>query len=288
LPLDDGTRSALLIPKTEDGRVIFSIPWLGRLLVGTTDQEVARGQEMLVSRKEAEYLLRHLNRYTARTYRVEEIVSAFAGVRPLVRSKHAHETKNLIREHEVEVDGRSGLISILGGKWTTYRAMAEDTIDAVQDVLGVGRQATSTRHHRLAGAQGYTPDHWKLLASEHGLAETAARHLSEKFGGEAFAVLAIIDENPELKLPLVSGASPIRAEVVYCARHEMAVTIEDVLARRIGLQFFSWELAMEAAPVVAQLLARELGWTEQHKQQAIYEYVSKIERSLEAIGLRRD
>ena len=158
----------------------------------------------------------------------------------------------------------------------------------VQDVLGVGLQATSTRHHRLAGAQGYTPDQWKLLASEHGLAETAARHLSEKFGGEAFAVLAIIDENPELKLPLVSGASPIRAEVVYCARREMAVTIEDVLARRIGLQFFSWKLAMEAAPVVAQLVARETGWTEQQKQQAIHEYVSKIERSLEVIGLRRD
>lgn len=288
LPLDDGVRSALLIPKTEDGRVIFAIPWLGRLLVGTTDEEVALGQEMLVSREEAEYLLRHLNRHTARTYRLEEIVSAFAGVRPLVRSKHAHETKNLIREHEVEVDNGSGLISILGGKWTTYRAMAEDTINAVQDMLGVGRQATSTRHHRLAGAQGYTPDQWKLLASEHGLAETAARHLSEKFGGEAFAMLAIIDENPELKLPLVSGASPIRAEVVYCARHEMAVTIEDVLARRIGLQFFGWKMAMEAAPVVAQLLARELGWTEQQTQQAIHEYISKIERSLEAIGLRKD
>ena len=157
-----------------------------------------------------------------------------------------------------------------------------------EDVLSVGRQATSTRHHRLAGAQGYTPDQWKLLASKYGLAETAARHLSEKFGGEAFAVLAIIDENPELKLPLVSGASPIRAEVVYCARREMAVTIEDVLARRIGLQFFSWKLAMEAAPAVAQLVARETGWTEQQKQQAIHEYVSKIERSLEAIGLRRD
>src|SRR5207302_10170514 len=128
------------IPKAADGRVIVAMPWCGGLLVGTTDQEVARGQEMLVSREEAEYLLRHLNRYTTRTYRVEEIVSAFAGVRPLVRSKHAHETTNLIREHEVEVDNSSGLISILGGKWTTYRAMAEDTINAVQDVLSVGLQ----------------------------------------------------------------------------------------------------------------------------------------------------
>lgn len=287
LPLDDGVRSALLIPRTEDGRVIFAIPWLGRLLVGTTDQEITQDQEMVVTREEAEYLLRHLNRYTARPYQIEEIVSAFAGVRPLVRSKQAHATRDLIREHEVEIDEGSGLVSILGGKWTTYRAMAEDTIDAVEDVLGVRRTQASTRHHRLSGSEGYTSDQWKALASQHGLAEATARHLSEKFGNEAFTVAAIAD-NPELKMLLISGAPWIQAEVVYCARHEMAVTIEDVLARRIGLQFFSWKMAIEAAPVVAQHLARELGWTEQQKQQAIHDYIDKIEHALEAIGLRRN
>jgi glycerol-3-phosphate dehydrogenase len=288
LPLDDGVRSALLIPRTEDGRVIFAIPWLGRLLVGTTDQEVTQDQEMVATREEAEYLLRHLNRYTARPYQIEEIVSAFAGVRPLVRSKQAHATRDLIREHEVEIDEGSGLVSILGGKWTTYRAMAEDTIDAVEDVLGVSRTPTSTRRHQLAGAKGYTPEQWKALASQHGLGEATARHLSEKFGDEAFMVVAITKENPELKLPLISGAPWIQAEAVYCARHEMAVTVEDVLARRIGLQFFSWKMAIEAAPVVAQHLARELGWTEQQKQQAIHDYIDKIEHALEAIGLSRN
>jgi glycerol-3-phosphate dehydrogenase len=288
LPLDDGVRSALLIPRTEDGRVIFAIPWLGRLLVGTTDHEVTRDQEMLVTRDDAEYLLRHLNRYMAHPYQLEEIVSAFAGMRPLVRSKHAHETKNLIREHEVEVDEGSGLVSILGGKWTTYRAMAEDTINAVQDVLGVSRTPSSTRHRHLAGAETYTPEQWKALASEHGLTEATARHLFEKFGSEAFAVVAIATDNPKLKLPLIFGAPAIEAEVVYCARHEMAVTIEDVLARRTGLQYFSWKLAIEAAPVVAQHLARELGWSEQQKKQAIHDYIGKLEKSLEAIGLRRN
>lgn len=288
LPLDDGVRSALLIPRTEDGRVIFAIPWLGRLLVGTTDQEVTQDQEMVVTREEAEYLLRHLNRYTARPYQIEEIVSAFAGVRPLVRSNQAHATRDLIREHEVEVDQSSGLVSILGGKWTTYRAMAEDTIDAVEDVLGVRRTQPSTRHHHLSGSEGYTSDQWKALASQHDLAEATARHLSDKFGSEAFAVAAIAKESQELKLPLISGAPWIQAEVVYCARHEMAVTVEDVLARRIGLQFFSWRMAIEAAPVVARHLARELGWTEQQKQPAIHGYVGKIEHSLEAIGLRRN
>ena len=287
LPLDDGVRSGLLIPRTEDGRVIFAIPWLGRLLVGTTDHEVTRDQELLVTRDEAEYLLRHLNRYMARPYQIEEIVSAFAGVRPLVRAKHAHETKNLIREHEVEVDEGSSLVSILGGKWTTYRAMAEDTINAVQDVLGVSRTPGFTRRHRLAGGEAYTPGQWKVLASEHNLTEATARHLSEKFGSEAFAVVAIAAENPELKQPLISGAPAIQAEIVYCARHEMAVTIEDVLARRTGLQFFSWKLAVEAAPVVAEHMARELGWSEHQKQQAIHDYIGKIEKSLDAIGLRR-
>jgi glycerol-3-phosphate dehydrogenase len=166
--------------------------------------------------------------------------------------------------------------------------MAEDTIDAVQDVLGVTRTPASTRRHCLAGSEGYTPDQWQAPASKYGLAEATARHLSQKFGSEALAVVAIAEDNPELKMLLISGAPWIQAEVVYCARHEMAVTIEDVLTRRIGLQFFSWKLAIEAAPLVAQHLARELGWTEQQKQQAIHDYIGKIEHSLEAIGLRRN
>ncbi len=98
-------------------------------------------------------------------------------------------------------------------------------------------------------------------------------------------MLALAEENPELKSPLAAGAAPIQAEVVYCARQEMAVTIEDVLARRIGLQLFSWKLAIQAAPVVAKHLARELGWPDDQKDQAIRDYVGKMERHLQAIGL---
>jgi glycerol-3-phosphate dehydrogenase len=287
LPLAGDVTSALLIPKTDDSRVMFAIPWLGRLLVGTTDEEVSPDQELTVTRGEAEYLLRHLNRYSSIQYSKEDIVGAFSGVRPLVRAKHAQQTRQLIRQHEVQVDARSGLVSILGGKWTTYRAMAEDTIDVVQKQLGRGIPC-GTRHHRLAGADGYNPDHWRSLLSEYRLTEATAKHLSEKFGTEASAVLAIADEDPELKLPLVASAPAIQAEIVYCARQEMAVTVEDLLARRIGLQFFSWTLAKEAAPVVATHLARELGWSEGEKSQALQNYVSKIERLLEAIGLRPD
>jgi glycerol-3-phosphate dehydrogenase len=287
LPLVGDVTSALLIPKTEDGRVIFAIPWLGRLLVGTTDEEVAPGLDLTVTREEVEYLLRHLNRYSTLQYTVNDVVSAFSGVRPLVRSTHSRKTRKLIRAHEVEVDGSSGLVSILGGKWTTYRAMAEDAIDAVQKQIG-GTTAVQTSSFRLAGADGYSPDQWRLLASLYGLSETTAKHLSEKFGIEAEAVLALGKENSELKSPVVHGAAPIQAEIVHCARTEMAVTIEDVLARRIGLQGFSWKLAMQAAPVVGHHLARELGWTADQKSGAVEDYVSKIDRHCRALGLQMD
>ncbi len=286
LPLAAGVTRALLIPETEDGRVIFAIPWLGRLLVGTTDDEIAGDQELSVNRAEAEYLLRHLNRYSARAYTLKDVVGAFCGVRPLVRAKQAQQTKNLIREHEVEIDRASGLVSILGGKWTIYRAMAEDTIDVVQTQLGVAHTPSPTRQHRLAGGSGYVADYWKSLVAEWGLTEATAKHLSQKYGTEAPAVLAIAQERRDLTLPVVPSAAPIQAEVVYAARREMAVTLEDVLARRTGLQYFSWQLAIEAAPVAADHLARELGWTDQQKENAIQEYVGKMERRSQDIGMQ--
>src|SRR5215470_1806652 len=282
-PLVGDMTNALLIPRTEDGRVLFAIPWLGRLLVGTTDVEVAAGEDIGVTRDEVDYLLRHLNRYSSLQYTVDDVVSVFSGVRPLVRAKGSRETKNLIRAHEVEVDKHSGLISILGGKWTTYRAMAEDTINGAGQVLGV---STPSKTHglRLAGAEGYTAEHWRLLAGVYGVTEGTARHLAEKFGTEAEEVLALAKEHPDLKAPIVRSATPIQAEVVYCARTELAATIEDVLARRLGLQVFSWELAIAAASIVAELLARELKWSADQKSLAIEDYVSKIERQRQALA----
>ncbi len=282
LPLVGDITSALLIPRTEDGRVLFAIPWLGRLLVGTTDVEVASGQVLDVTRDEVDYLLRHLNRYFSVQYTVADIVSVFSGMRPLVRAKGSRETKKLIRAHEIEVDKGSGLVSILGGKWTTYRAMAEDTIDAVGRELG-SSTPSKTRELRLAGGEGYTTEHWRLLASVYGMREVTARHLAEKFGNEAEAVLALTNEDPNLKSPIVAGGAPILAEVVYCARSEMAVTIEDVLARRFGLQMFDWELAVAAAPAVGEILAREQEWSANQKVRAIQDYISKIERQKQAL-----
>ena len=278
-------QDALLIPKTEDGRVVFAVPWQGRLLVGTTDDEATPETRMVVLRDEAEYLLRQLNPYLARPLQATEIVSGLSGLRPLVAASGEGDTKELIRDHEVEVDPHSGLISILGGKWTTHRLMAEDTIHAVQKALGTPVTPCLTREHLLSGARGFTDRYWQSLAEEFRIPVETAKHLAGKFGSNAEEVLLLCRENREWSLPLVEGFPAIRAEVVYGAREEMAMTIEDILARRIGLQLFDWRKAIEAAPAVAGLLARELNWSEEGTSAATASYKAKTEEFLRELGL---
>jgi glycerol-3-phosphate dehydrogenase len=276
---------AMLIPKTEDGRVLFAIPWMGRLLVGTTEREVAAGDELSLTWEEVEYLLRHLNRYLAEPVKASHVVGGFAGARPLLSAGDSRDTKKLARDHEVELDSQSGLISILGGKWTTYRAMAQDTIDVVQKALGGNPAPCSTLHHRLFGSDGYSLDYWKTLVENFSLAEPTARHLAEKYGTRSTQLLGLITKDPNLGEPLVKGLASLRAEVAFAARFEMAMTVEDVLARRIGLQFYGWSEAIAAAPPTVDVLARELGWSEAERSNALSEYVKKIHDLQRKAGL---
>lgn len=286
LPLDVfPTEAALLIPKTDDGRVLFAIPWAGRLLVGTTDEEVAPEAELLVTKQDVDYLLQHLNRYVTRPVTSADIVSGFAGARPLVGSDHDGDTKKLARDDVIEVDPTSGLISIMGGKWTTHRAMAEDTIHRVQESLGRDRTETKTRNCVLFGGNGFTNDYWKKLARENPISDETARHLASKFGTAAEKVLAVSSEDRSLVELIVEGYPGILAEVIYAIREEMAATIEDVLARRIGLQLYSWRDAIAAAPTVGALMARELKWSSSVAETAVTGYVAKIRHLLDAAGL---
>src|SRR5258708_17104312 len=190
LPLDMfPTEDALLIPKTEDGRVLFAVPWGGRLLVGTTDEDVSPDAELVVTKQDVEYLLRHLNQYLAKPVTACDIVAGFAGARPLVGSEDSGDTKQLARDDVIEVDPASGLISIMGGKWTTHRAMAEDTIHAVQQALGLPKTESQTRNHILYGGEGFTDDYWKKLCREHPVSEGTAHHLASKFGTASEKVL---------------------------------------------------------------------------------------------------
>ncbi len=284
-PLDGFSDSdALLVPKTEDGRVIFAVPWNGRLLVGTTDTEYKPGEEMVVTREEVEYLLRQLNPYLHRPLSADEVVSGYAGIRPLVASKDVVDTKKLIRDDEVEFDSESGLVSILGGKWTTHRLMGEETINKVQEYLDGHATSSMTHDHSLLGSCGYGQDYWQTLVEGYHLSPATANHLAHKYGTLATEVLKLAESNPTLAFPLLKGQPAIRAEVIYAVRNEMAMTIEDVLARRIGLQLFGWRLAIQAAPAVASLLASELGWSTQETQSELEKYVTKVNRMLDSAG----
>ncbi len=284
-PLDGFPENdALLVPKTEDGRVIFAIPWNGRLLVGTTDTGYTPGEEMVVTRDEIEYLLRQLNPYLNSPLTADQVVSGFAGVRPLVSAQGIKDTKKLIRDDEVEFDAESGMISILGGKWTTHRLMGQETIDKVQEYLGGPLIPAKTQEHPLSGSAGYRLDYWETLGTDFHLPAATAQHLAHKYGTAASSVVKLAESDPSLALPLVQGEAPIRAQVVYAARKEMAVTLEDVLARRIGLQLIGWRLAIRAAPVVAALLSQELEWSVADEIAAADQYVGKVNHMLEVAG----
>src|SRR5262249_17613107 len=160
-----------------------------------------------------------------------DVVSGFAGARPLVGSEDSKNTKELARDDVIETDPASGLISIMGGKWTTHRAMAEDTIHTVQKELGVPQTDSLTRNHILYGGEGFTDDYWKTLCRRRAISEGTARHLAAKFGTASEKVLELTTGSPALLQPILAAGHAIRAEVVYVVRNEMAATIEDVLAR---------------------------------------------------------
>jgi glycerol-3-phosphate dehydrogenase len=278
-------REALLIPKTDDGRVLFAIPWRGSVLVGTTDEEINSFDDVHLHANEVEYLLRHLNRYLATPVSAGQIVGGMSGIRPLLTSGKAKDTKKLARSHEAEIDSHSGLISIMGGKWTTYRAMAQDAIDAVQKKIGMQGSQCRTLNYKLVGSDGYSADYWQSLEKTYGLPEPAARQLAEKYGARASDVMELVKQDPQLALPMSAGPAPLRAEALFAIRDEMAISVEDVLARRLGVQTHSWSAAIEAAPVVADILAHELGWTETVKKEALARYRIKIRGLMQTAGV---
>lgn len=286
LPLDlFPTQDAMLIPKTDDGRVIFVVPWNGRLLVGTTEQEVSPEDELFVSRDDIDFMLGQLNKYLEHRVEPSQIVSGFAGARPLVSSGESESTKKIARDDVIEVDPSSGLISIMGGKWTTHRAMAEDTINTVQKALELPVTDCSTRFHVLHGGEGFSRDLSEKLIAVYRIAEETAQHLAAKFGTAAWKVLQLVAENRRLAEPILASIPAIQAEVVYCVRQELAVRIEDVLARRLGVQFYSWREAIHAAPLVATLMAEELHWSSDQTKSETATYVDKVNKLLERAGL---
>lgn len=226
---------AMLIPHTDDGRVLFMIPWQGRVLLGTTD--TPRTDLPLEPRPlpgEVDFILETAARYLVRAPTRDDVLSTFVGLRPLIGGGDRLLTRQLSREHLVDVSSE-GLISVLGGKWTTYRMMAEDAIDTAQSVARLPRRDAATAGLRLHGAP----------AEDEG----------DVYGTDRDAVDAL----PGAGCALLDGLALTEAEVRYAARAEFARGVEDVLARRHRALFFDAALAARAAPAVAAILAEELG-----------------------------
>ncbi|ACT93228.1 glycerol-3-phosphate dehydrogenase/oxidase [Dyadobacter fermentans] len=267
---------AMLIPKTSDGRVVFAIPFEGATMIGTTDtecDEIAR--EPTLNHKEREYLAATLNPYLAKPIDPAQIRAGFGGLRPLLATDPTKSTKSLVRDHEVEIDEQSGLISLLGGKWTTYRLMAKDTLDEADKVLGQSREC-KTADYILAGGENYGAGSWQDLNAQFGLAADIARHLVSKYGSRAHQVASLVQEDAQLAERLSPAYPYIRAEVVFTVRNEMVVTPRDFLARRIRLEITDWDETLNSLPVVADLMAHELGWTEAEKTRYADAYASEI------------
>ncbi len=246
---------ALMIPETDDGRVLFAIPWHGRVLLGTTDVAVPHVSiEPRAMSEEVDYLLRYAARYLNKAPSVQDIRSCFSGLRPLVGSRsNATATSKLSREHEIYV-GPTGMITVIGGKWTTYRHMGEELIDHAERSANLPRRPSRTSELALLGAQSDR------------IATRGFEHLSV-YGSDADAILKsprVPDDSVAKAFPNASDRLHSRLpylcnEVVWAARHEMAMTVEDVLARRTRSLFLDAQAAQEAAPKVASILKAELG-----------------------------
>jgi len=243
--------TAMMIPKTSDGRVLFAIPWQGATLVGTTDEPVEQGaEEPRALPVERNFLLEHIAKYMGRTPQSNEIQSVWSGQRPLVRHGSG-KTSQLSRDHKV-ILSPSGLVTITGGKWTTYRRMGEDTINKAAEAAGLAKQPSRTATLKLHAALDVP------------LAE--ASKWEQVYGSDLPSLVALSDERPELN-ELLHPALPYRArEVVWAARHELARTTEDILARRTHALLLNARAAIEAAPKVSALLAAELGRTAEQQQ----------------------
>jgi glycerol-3-phosphate dehydrogenase len=235
--------SAVMVPHTDDGRVLFAIPWHHVVLVGTTDTPV--DDVVLEPRplpEEIEFLLAHTARYLERDPGRDDVLAVFAGLRPLVGQVADGDTSRVSREHTLHVSN-SGLLTVAGGKWTTYRKMAEDTVDHVLTLAGLEPRPCVTRELPIHGCDPESDRHGSLAV----------------YGTDAPAVREVCRERAGLDAPVHPALPLLRGEVVWAARHEMARSVDDALARRSRALLFDARAAVEAAPVVAELLARELG-----------------------------
>ncbi len=266
-----------LLLRTEKS-VLFVIPWGRHWLIGTTDTDWNLDKaHPAATAADIDYLLEHVNKVLNVPLTREDVEGVYAGLRPLLAGE-SDETSKLSREHLV---GHSvpGLVVIAGGKWTTYRIMAKDAIDAAVDALDGKIPASATADIALLGAEGYQAAWNKRgkIARAFGVHPVRIEHLLNRYGTLTDELLDIIGEDPSLAEPLPCADDYIGAEVVYAASHEGAMHLDDVLARRTRISIEAWDRGVAAAPVAASLMAGVLGWDAEREQREVAFYLERVQ-----------
>jgi glycerol-3-phosphate dehydrogenase len=258
--------AAIMVPRTRDGRVMFAIPWRGHTLVGTTDTPIPVPLvEPLPLAQEIDFLLETIGHYLGRAPSRADVLSVFAGIRPLLGGEQGRGTAQLSRDYTIRIDG-SGLVTTAGGKWTTYRRMAEDTIDRVASLGRLPAKPSVTASLQI-----------------HGFDPGAERHGTLRlYGADAPAIAALSASDPSLGERFHQDLSFTGAEVIWAVRHEMARTVEDVLARRGRALFLNARLAVDMAPRVAMMMAAELGHGDSWARSQVTAFTRLAQSYLEA------
>lgn len=248
---------AMMIPKTSDGRVLFAVPWHNHIILGTTDTPLNQHSlEPTPLEEEITFILKTADQYLTSKPQRSDVLSVFAGLRPLAApDKDTDSTKEISRSHKLIVEN-SKLITITGGKWTTYRKMGEDTINKAISVGKLPSKACQTENLRIHGYNEAKQDTYRGI-----------------YGTDSIHIEQLEKENPELSTPLLIGEPYTLSEVVWAARYEMARTVEDVLARRMRLLFLDAKEAASAAKMTAEVLGEELGKSAEWKQQQVNDFV---------------
>lgn len=286
------SKMGLIDPSTSDGRVIFFLPWQGNTIAGTTDAPTNITQNPIAGEEEINWILSEIRGYLAPDINVRrgDVLAAWSGIRPLVKDPHSKNTESLVRNHLI-TSSPSGLLTCAGGKWTTYRQMAEETVDdaitrfslhpspltRIPRISGTetaedeaSLDGTCQTHTvRLVGAHGFSKTLFINLIQHFGIETVVARHLCESYGDRAWTVAALCSPT-DSRFPVrgfkLSNLYPfVDGEVRYAIRHEYAQTAVDVLARRTRLAFLNAQAALEALPRVIDLMAEELSWSQRRK-----------------------
>ncbi|MGH8894127.1 MAG: glycerol-3-phosphate dehydrogenase/oxidase [Actinomycetes bacterium] len=277
VPRDRIHSSTGLILRTEKS-VLFVIPWGRHWIIGTTDTDWDLGKaHPAASRSDIDYLLSHVNEVLVTPLAREDVEGVYAGLRPLLAGE-SESTSKLSREHTV-AHPVPGLVVVAGGKYTTYRVMAKDAIDAVSHALDGKVPASCTDRVPLAGAEGFAAL-WNArhrLATRHGLHVARVEHLLRRHGALVHEVLALVDDDRSQGEPLEGADDYLRAEVVYAASHEGARHLDDVLTRRTRISIETFDRGVAAAPVVAKLVSDVLGWSRAQVRKEVEHYLARVE-----------